>query len=378
VTDSFIPFNKPCIVGTESGLMEQALQDAYLHGNGRFTKECHTLLEGRIGCLKALLTPSCTAALEMCAILADIHPGDEIIMPSYTFVTTANAFVLRGGVPVFIDIRPDTLNIDEAKIEAAITPRTKAIMCVHYAGVSCHMQPILALAKKHNLLVIEDAAQGVEAFYQSKPLGGIGHLGAMSFHATKNIISGEGGALFVNDQAFIDRAEIVWEKGTNRKTFLLGQVDKYSWVDIGSSYLPSEVTAAFLLAQLRSAKDITKKRLEIWDQYHKAFEPLEVQGHLRRPIVPTDCQHNAHMYYILLQTHEGRNNLMAGLKEKGIQTVTHYVPLHDSVGGVRFGRTHGDLVVTEDLPSRLLRLPLYPDLSDRDIARVTQAVSELS
>ena len=294
-----IPFNKPFVTGTELRSIEEALSSLHLSGDGTFTKKCHQWLEKTTGTKKALLTHSCTAALEMAAILADIQPGDEVIMPSYTFVSTANAFVLRGGIPVFVDIRPDTLNIDENLIEAAITNKTKAIVPVHYAGVACEMDTIMRIAEKHNLLVIEDAAQGVMGFYKGKALGTIGHLGAYSFHETKNIISGEGGALLINDPRFIERAEIIREKGTNRSQFFRGEIDKYTWVDIGSSFLPSEIIAAFLWSQLESSQNITNQRLETWEQYHKGFKELEVSKKIRRPIIPGDCSHNAHMYYIL-------------------------------------------------------------------------------
>ena len=295
----------------------------------------------------------------MAAILADIQPGDEVIMPSYTFVSTANAFVLRGGVPVFVDIRPDTLNIDETLIEAAITSRTKAIVPVHYAGVACEMDTIMDIAQRHNLLVIEDAAQGIMSTYKGKPLGSIGHLGAYSFHETKNIISGEGGALLVNDERFIERAEIIREKGTNRGQFFRGQVDKYTWVDVGSSYLPGEVIAAFLCAQMEEATAITDRRLNIWSQYHAALESLEVAGKIRRPIIPQHCQHNAHMYYVLLDSVATRTRVIDGLKQQGINSVFHYVPLHLAPAGKRYARTHGDMENTENLSDRLLRLPLW-------------------
>ena len=284
-----IPFNKPYLTGKELHYISEAHARGQLAGDGYFTKKCNTWLEEKTGCHKALLTHSCTAALEMAAILADIQPGDEVIMPSYTFVSTANAFVLRGGVPVFVDIREDTLNIDEQLIEAAITPRTKAIVPVHYAGVACEMDTIMAIARNHNLLVIEDAAQGVMATHKGRPLGSIGDLGCYSFHETKNIISGEGGALLINNPAFADRAEIIREKGTNRSQFFRGQVDKYTWVDIGSSYLPGELIAAFLWAQMEEADSITAKRLEIWNHYNARFQELEALGQLRRPVVPEDC-----------------------------------------------------------------------------------------
>lgn len=359
-----IPFNKPYMTGRELWYIAQAHTNGHLSGDGMFTKKCHEWLEAHTGAHKALLTHSCTAALEMAAILADIQPGDEVIMPSYTFVSTANAFVLRGGIPVFVDIRPDTLNIDETLIEAAITPRTKAIVPVHYAGVACEMDAIMDIAHRHNLLVIEDAAQGVMSTYKGKPLGSIGHLGAYSFHETKNIISGEGGALLINDKRFADRAEVIREKGTNRGQFFRGQVDKYTWVDIGSSYLPGEVIAAFLWAQMEEAQSITQMRLDIWQQYHEALAPLESTGKLRRPIIPENCKHNAHMYYVLLESLEKRTHVIAEMKKQGVNPVFHYVPLHSAPVGKELGRTNVALKHTDDLASRLLRLPLWVGLGD--------------
>jgi dTDP-4-amino-4,6-dideoxygalactose transaminase len=300
----------------------------------------------------------------MAALLAEVGPGDEVIMPSYTFVSTANAFVLRGAMPVFVDIRADTLNIDEALIEAAITPRTRAVVPVHYAGVGCAMNPILEIARRHELLVIEDAAQGVMATRDGQALGSIGDLGTLSFHETKNIISGEGGALLVNDPGLVERAEIIREKGTNRSKFFRGQVDKYTWVDMGSSYLPSEILAAFLRAQLESAEEITTKRLAIWNRYHEAFESLERDGRLRRPRIPEDCGHNAHMYYLLLRDLDDRTAFINAMKQKSIQCVFHYVPLHSSPEGLRVGRAEGDLPVTNDVADRLVRLPLWIGLED--------------
>ena len=354
-----IPFNKPYMTGKELWYISQAHASGHLAGDGMFTKKCSAWLEQRIGCQKALLTHSCTAALEMAAILADIQPGDEVIMPSYTFVSTANAFVLRGGVPVFVDIRPDTLNIDETRIEAAITPRTKVIVPVHYAGVSCEMDTIMDIARRHNLLVIEDAAQGVMSAYKGRPLGSIGHMAALSFHETKNIISGEGGALLINDPRFVERAEMIREKGTNRSQFFRGQVDKYTWVDIGSSFLPSEIVAAFLWAQMEEADQITSKRLAIWSTYHENLAPLENAEWLRRPFFPEECKHNAHMYYILLPDLETRMQTIARLKTAGINTVFHYVPLHDAPYGKKHGRAHGDLPITRLTSDCLLRLPLW-------------------
>jgi len=347
------------MTGKELEYITQAYAIGHLAGDGLFTQKCHAWLEQTTGCHKALLTHSCTAALEMAAILADIQPGDEVIMPSYTFVSTANAFALRGGIPVFVDIRSDTLNIDETKIEAAITKKTKAIVPVHYAGVACEMDAIMAIAKKHNLLVIEDAAQAIMSTYKGRSLGSIGHMSAISFHETKNIISGEGGALLINDVRFIERAEIVREKGTNRSQFFRGQVDKYTWVDIGSSYLPSELTAAFLWAQMELAESITKRRLSIWHQYHDSFLELENPNKVRRPIIPMECMHNAHMYYLLLRNLEQRTSFIAQLKENGIGAVFHYVPLHNSPAGIKYGSSPEALPITQELSERLVRLPLW-------------------
>ncbi len=369
-----IPFNKPFATGKELEYISQAIANGHLSGNGEFTQRCHASLEAAIGCQKAFLTHSCTAALEMAAILADIQPGDEVIMPSYTFVSTANAFVLRGGVPVFIDIRPDTLNIDESKIESAITAKTKAIVPVHYAGVGCEMDSIMEIAHLHDLLVIEDAAQGVGSAYKGRSLGSIGHLAAVSFHETKNVISGEGGALLVNHPGWIEQAEIIWEKGTNRNQFFRGLVDKYTWVDIGSSYLPSELNAAFLWAQLETAEAITQKRLLIWQQYHQAFADLEAKGKLKRPIIPDECQHNAHMYYILLPDINIRTALIEKLKICGVHAVFHYVPLHSSPAGRKYTRAQGDLSNTENVSSRLLRLPLWVSMTEYVVNQVIDLV----
>ncbi|MDA9889187.1 dTDP-4-amino-4,6-dideoxygalactose transaminase [Synechococcus sp. AH-224-G16] len=357
-----IPFNKPYLTGKELHYISDAHARGQLAGDGYFTKKCNAWLKQKTGCHKALLTHSCTAALEMAAILADIQPGDEVIMPSYTFVSTANAFVLRGGVPVFVDIREDTLNIDERLIEAAISPRTKAIVPVHYAGVACEMDAIMSLARKHNLLVIEDAAQGVMATYKGRLLGSIGDLGCYSFHETKNIISGEGGALLINNPAFADRAEIIREKGTNRSQFFRGQVDKYTWVDIGSSYLPGELIAAFLWAQLEEAEAISAKRLEIWNYYHNTFQGLEETGRVRRPVIPVTCAHNAHMYYLLLKDVEDRSRFIARMTENEIHCVFHYIPLHSSPFYKRVFSSRSDgneLPNTSFLSSCLVRLPLW-------------------
>ena len=358
-----IPFNKPYLTGRELHYIAEAHARGQLAGDGYFTKKCNAWLEEKTGCHKALLTHSCTAALEMAAILADIQPGDEVIMPSYTFVSTANAFVLRGGVPVFVDIREDTMNIDEHLIEAAVTSRTKAIVPVHYAGVGCEMDTIMAIARKHNLLVIEDAAQGVFAFYKGRPLGSIGDFGCYSFHETKNIIAGEGGALLVNNHAFAERAEIIREKGTNRSQFFRGQVDKYTWVDVGSSYLPGELIAAFLWAQIEEAEVITDNRIRIWDNYHESFAALESYGFLRRPVIPEACKHNAHMYYILLGSLAERTAFIGRMKDSGVSCVFHYVPLHGADQACKLGLDLDALPMTQDMSERLVRLPIWIGLN---------------
>ena len=354
-----IPFNKPYMTGKELWYIAQAHANGHLAGDGEFTDRCSRWLESLTGCGRALLTHSCTAALEMAAMLADIGPGDEVIMPSYTFVSSANAFVLRGAVPVFVDIRSDTLNLDENLIRAAITEKTKAIVPVHYAGVGCEMDAIMAIAKEHGLSVIEDAAQAIMSTYKGRPLGSIGHFGTLSFHETKNIISGEGGALLVNDPELIERAEIVREKGTNRSRFFRGEVDKYTWVDVGSSYLPGELSSAFLWAQMEDAENITKRRMQIWQTYYDAFEEMENAGLIRRPVIPSDCTHNAHMFYLRLPTNEKRDGLIDGLRRRGIFPVFHYIPLHSSPMGLRCGRSVGDLAVTTQVSDTLVRLPLW-------------------
>ena len=368
-----IPFNKPFMTGKELWHIAEAHASGHLAGDGAFTKQCTAWLERQTGARRAMLTTSCTAALEMAALLADVGSADEVIMPSYTFSSTANAFVLRGAVPVFVDIRRDTLNIDEAQIEAAITPRTRAIVPVHYAGVGCEMDAIIDIARRHDLLVIEDAAQGVMASYRERPLGTLGELGAFSFHETKNIISGEGGALLVNDPRFIERAEIIREKGTNRSQFFRGQVDKYTWVDVGSSYLPSEILAAFLWAQMEEAQAVNERRLRMWQTYYDAFAPLEDSGVVRRPIVPTHCRHNAHMFYLLLRDLESRTALIERLKQKGILAVFHYVPLGDSPAGRKFGRQVGSMQVTRSVSERLVRLPLWIGLEEH-LPRIVEEV----
>jgi dTDP-4-amino-4,6-dideoxygalactose transaminase len=359
-----IPFNKPYLGGKELWYIAQAHTSGQMAGDGEFTRRCQRWLEERTGCRMALLTHSCTAALEMAAILADIKPGDEVIMPSYTFVSGANAFVLRGAVPVFVDIRPDSLNLDETKIEAAITPRTRAIVPVHYAGVGCEMDVIMAIAERHGLLVIEDAAQAILSNYRGRPLGSIGHMGTFSFHETKNIISGEGGALLINDPALAERAEIIREKGTNRSKFFRGQVDKYTWVDIGSSYLPGEIIAAFLWAQMEEADSISARRMSIWQRYHAAFEALADKVPLHRPAVANESAHNAHLYYLLLKDLNDRTVFIEAMKQAGISCVFHYVPLHTAPYGRLAGRASGSLPVTVDVADRLVRLPLWLGLEE--------------
>ncbi|QIX95641.1 dTDP-4-amino-4,6-dideoxygalactose transaminase [Cedecea sp. FDAARGOS_727] len=359
-----IPFNAPPVVGTELEYMQAAMGSGKLCGDGGFTRRCQQWMEQRFGSKKVLLTPSCTASLEMAAILLDIKPGDEVIMPSYTFVSTANAFVLRGAVIIFVDVRPDTMNIDETKIEAAITEKTRAIVPVHYAGVACEMDTIMAIANKHGLFVVEDAAQGVMSTYKGRALGSIGHIGCFSFHETKNYTAGgEGGATLINDPSLIERAEIIREKGTNRSQFFRGQVDKYTWRDIGSSYLMADLQAAYLWAQLEAAEKINQQRLKLWQTYHDALAPLATSGRIELPSIPKDCVQNAHMFYIKLRDIEDRSALIAYLKEAEIMAVFHYIPLHACPAGERFGRFHGEDSFTTRESERLLRLPLFYNLS---------------
>jgi dTDP-4-amino-4,6-dideoxygalactose transaminase len=382
MNEQHIPFNWPHMTGKELYYIAESHFNGRLAGDGPFTRRCHEWIEQRTGCNKALLTHSCTAALEMAALLMDVQPGDEIIMPSYTFVSTANAFVLRGGVPVFVDIREDTLNLDERLIEDAITTRTRGIMPVHYAGVACEMDTIMSTAKQHGLFVVEDAAQGVMSFYKGRALGSIGQLGAYSFHETKNVISGEGGALLVNDAKLAQRAEIIREKGTDRSRFFRGQVDKYTWQEPGSSYLPGELIAAFLWAQLEEADRITSERLQCWDRYHALLEPLAAEGLLRRPVVPEGHQHNAHMYYVILSGEVDRAKVLDVFRRESIGAVFHYVPLHSSPGGQRHGRTHGSLEVTDRQSERLIRLPLWLGITaaqqERVVETLRSAVQEAS
>ncbi|WP_240376786.1 dTDP-4-amino-4,6-dideoxygalactose transaminase [Bacillus piscicola] len=370
-----ISFNIPPYTGRERPYIDQVLGSQHLAGDGAFTKACRKWLESYSGCESVLLTPSCTHALEMAALLAEIEPGDEVIMPSYTFVSTANAFVLRGAKIVFVDIRPDTMNVNERLIEDAITPRTKAIVPVHYAGVACEMDTIMSIAKKYNLVVIEDAAQGVMSTYKDKVLGTIGDAGAYSFHQTKNYTSGgEGGALLVSTPAWQERAEIIREKGTNRSQFFRGQVDKYTWMDIGSSYLPSELNAAYLYAQLEEAEAINTRRIASWENYYKQLQPEAESGKIELPYIPEECCHNAHMFYIKTKDVEERSALMEWLKHRNIQSAFHYVPLHTSRAGQTFGRFHGEDEYTTKESERLLRLPMYDGLREEDIKAITDAV----
>lgn len=372
-----IPFNKPPILGNEEKLIAEAIRNEKLSGNGPFTQRCHEWFEKRLGCEKALLTPSCTHALEMAAILIDIQPGDEVIMPSYTFVSTANAFVLRGAKIVFVDIRPDTMNINENLIEEAIAEKTKAIVPVHYAGVSCEMDTIMDIANRHNLFVIEDAAQGMMSTYKGRPLGTIGHFGTYSFHETKNYTSGgEGGLLIINDERFTERAEIIREKGTNRSQFFRGMVDKYSWVDVGSSYLPSELQAAYLWGQLEKADEINEKRLKIWHTYYELLKPLADSEDLQLPYILPHCEHNAHMFYIKVKDLRQRTSLIEHMKKEGISATFHYVPLHSSQAGEKFGRLHGDDSFTTKESERLLRLPLFYSLNKQQQYKIIGSILE--
>lgn len=370
-----IPFNLPPHTGNEDQYVLDAMKSSKISGDGKYGHQCQTWFEKSLGCPKALLTPSCTQALEMAAILIDIQLGDEVIMPSYTFVSTANAFVLRGAKIVFVDIRPDTMNMDEALIEAAITPRTKAIVPVHYAGVSCEMDVINDIARRHNLFVIEDAAQGVMSTYKGKALGALGHLAAYSFHETKNLTSGgEGGLLIINDEQFIQRAEIIREKGTNRSQFFRGMVDKYTWVDLGSSYLPSEIQAAYLWGQLELAEAITANRMDTWNAYFDAFIPLASAGKFELPGIPAECAHNGHMFYVKCKDLKERTALLAHMKENDILAVFHYVPLHSAPAGVKFGRFHGEDRFTTTESERLVRLPLWYGMTDAIRQRVVDSV----
>jgi dTDP-4-amino-4,6-dideoxygalactose transaminase len=361
-----IPFNRPCFAGKEQEYIAQAISKSHISGDGHFTRKCHELLEQGLGVPRALLTTSCTHALEMAALLLEIKPGDEVIVPSFTFVSTVNAFVIRGAKPVFIDIRPDTLNMDEAQLEGLVTSRTKAIVPVHYAGVGCEMDVILEVAGRHGVQVVEDNAHGLFGKYKGRSLGTFGCLGAQSFHETKNFSCGEGGALLINDPKYIERAEIIREKGTNRSKFFRGQVDKYSWVDIGSSYLPSEILAAFLFAQLEAREEIQSNRKRIWEYYYANLEEWAKDKNVRLPVVPGHCEQAFHMFYLLMPSLDIRQELIAHLKARGILSVFHYLPLHLSGMGTRFGGAEGDCPVTEDVSDRLLRLPFYNDMTEEE------------
>lgn len=371
-----INFNVAPMVGTELGYIKQAMESHKICGDGSFTKKCNAWLEEQTGACKVLLTTSCTHALEMAAILCDIKAGDEVIMPSYTFVSTADAFVGRGAKIVFVDVRPDTMNIDESLIEKAITEKTKVIVPVHYAGVACEMDTIMDIAHRHGLKVVEDAAQGVNAFYKGKALGTIGDFGCFSFHETKNYSMGEGGALLIKNPDDIERAEIIREKGTNRSKFFRGQIDKYTWVDYGSSYLPSDMNAAYLWAQLEAFEDINNDRLNSWNKYYKAFLPLYEEGKIELPFIPEGCTHNAHMFYLKAKSLEERSRLIAFLKENGVGSAFHYVPLHSAPAGERFGVFYGEDKYTTEHSERLLRLPMYYGLSNEDLNTVCEKVKE--
>ena len=369
-----IRFNVPPYVGKETEYMKEAIDSHKICGDGEFTKRCNAWIEEHTGTAKALLTTSGTQALEMAALLSDIQPGDEVILPSYTFVSTANAFVLRGAKLVFVDIRPDTMNIDEKLIEDAITEKTRAIVPVHYAGVGCEMDTIMDIAKRHNLVVVEDAAQGVNAFYKGRALGSIGDYGCFSFHETKNYSMGEGGAILINRPEQIEDAEIIREKGTDRSRFFRGQVDKYTWVNIGSSFLPSDINAAYLMAQLEMADEINENRLQSWARYNEGLQDLAQEGVIELPYIPEECAHNAHMFYSKTKDMEERKALISYLKERDIAAVFHYVPLHSAPAGLRFGRFHGEDRYTTKESERLLRLPMYYNLSESDQQKVIDAV----
>ena len=371
-----INFNVPPFTGKETEYIMEAVKAQKICGDGQFTKKCNAWLEEKTGAVKALLTTSCTHATEMAALLADVKPGDEVIMPSYTFVSTADAFVLRGATPVFVDIRPDTMNIDEKKIEEAITDKTVGIVPVHYAGVACEMDTIMDIAKRHNLWVIEDAAQGIMSTYKGKALGTFGEFGCFSFHETKNYSMGEGGAILIRDEEKIEDAEILREKGTNRSKFFRGQIDKYTWVNQGSSYLPSDMNAAYLWAQLEMAEKINDYRISIWEQYWRELTPLAEAGKIELPTVPQDCVHNAHMFYIKAKDIEERSALIGHMKEKGVLTVFHYIPLHTAPAGLKFGRFHGEDKYTTKESERLVRLPLYFGLKEEEVSYICDKVRE--
>ena len=371
-----INFNVPPFTGKETEYIQEAVRAEKICGDGQFTQRCNRWLEKKTGTSKALLTTSCTHATELAALLMNVQPEDEVIMPSYTFVSTADAFVLRGAVPVFVDIRPDTMNLDETKIEAAITEKTVGIVPVHYAGVSCEMDAIMDIARRHHLWVIEDAAQGIMSTYKGKALGTFGEFGCFSFHETKNYTMGEGGALLIRDESYVEEAEILREKGTNRSKFYRGQIDKYTWVNYGSSYLPSDMNAAYLWAQLEMAEEINGERLAIWKRYAACLAPLKEKGILELPTIPKDCVHNAHMFYIKVRDIEERTQLIAELKEKGIMAVFHYIPLHSAPAGVKYGRFHGEDVYTTRESERLLRLPMYYGLAPDQVDYICKVIKE--
>ncbi len=365
--DQLVPFNKSHVTGKELSYIQQAIDNAHLSGNGSFTQKCQEALQNLTNTQAVFLTHSGTGALEMAALLIDISPGDEVIVPSFTFVTTASAFVLRGAIPVFVDIRPDTLNLDETAVEAAITKKTKAIVPVHYAGLSCEMDRIVELATPQNIYVIEDAAHALLSTYKNRPVGSLGHLAALSFHETKNITAGEGGALLINQEELMEKAHLIWEKGTNRREFGLGATDKYTWQMLGSSFPPSEITAAFLWAQITEIHTITNQRIRAWQRYHSRLKELEDKGKLMRPVEAAYAQRNGHIYYILVQSEQIRNRLLAYLNTNNIGAVFHYIPLHSSPAGSHYGRCHGSLKTTDDISTRLIRLPLWADLPDETI-----------
>lgn len=372
----YIPFNKPPYIGKESEYVLDAVNKGHISGDGEYTKKCAKKLEELSGTKRALLTTSCTHATEMAALLSDIKPGDEVIMPSYTFVSTADAFVLRGATPVFVDIRPDTMNIDETLIEDAITSKTKAIVPVHYAGVGCEMDTIMDIARRHNLTVIEDAAQAIASTYKGKALGTFGDFGCYSFHETKNISMGEGGALLIQNEDMIEPAEIIREKGTNRAKFFRGQIDKYTWVNYGSSYLPSDMNAAYLWAQLENIDIIQKKRLSVWNRYKEGLSELEKREYIEFGMIPDECTNNAHMFYIKVSDLETRTELISYLKEKGIMAVFHYVPLHSAPAGRKFGRFNGEDRYTTKESERLVRLPLFYSIADEEVNFIIEIVKE--
>jgi dTDP-4-amino-4,6-dideoxygalactose transaminase len=369
-----IPFNRPYATGAEFEYIREAIANSHVSGNGPFTRRCTEWLEADLGSERVLLTHSCTGALEMAVLLAGIGPGDEVIVPSFAFPSIATAVVLRGAVPVFVDIRADTLNLDEELVEDAISPKTRALAPIDYAGVGCEIDAFCALASQHNLVVIEDAAQGLGASYRGRPVGALADVSSLSFHETKNVMCGEGGALMVNRADWVERAEVIQEKGTNRTKFFRGQVDKYTWVDVGSSYVVSDISAAFLWAQLERAEEITVRRREVWDAYHDALEGLEAEERLRRPVIPAHCEHNAHMYYLLLPAGSDRDRFIERLADLGVNAVFHYVPLHSSPAGRRYGRVQGSLDITDDVSERLVRLPLWVGMVESDVERVADAV----